>query len=525
MSWSEEYRQALEAAPALRLPLLKRREAAVLVPLVESGGEPALLLTRRNPTLSAHPGEVSFAGGGVEPGDAGSYDTARREAAEEIGLDTTDARYLGRLDDQITTTGFCVAVHVVVLPREPVLHARRDEVPQILTIPLSVFREPSRAYQAHDAGQRLRYEIRLYNYRGNIIWGATARMIHNLVLATGAQQRGPGDEFEAVLRRILRRLLDAERVLLSTHKNPDADGLGCQVALEELLLALGKQVTIVNHHPTPARFSFLSFRSPVHCGEQITEALAKNADLLLVADTADSHRLGRAACLLEPMQGRVAVLDHHLAGDLQGPLSLRSVEHSCAAELVYELVTRLAFPLPPRARDALYAGLMFDTGGFRYIGQRSAPLQMAAHLVEQGVDVDQLQERLHSGASLGQVEALSRALERMTVELDGRWAWTHLEAGELSGWFEDGDEETGSIAPFLLNIDGVQVSTYLRDDGQGQVRVSLRSLRDHPIGKICVALGGGGHACAGGATVQGSLPQVLKLLRAQLRQQLDNGTT
>ncbi len=521
-SWREQYRQALASVTHLDLPLLSRRQAAVMVPLVEQDGEPALLLTRRASGLHAHPGEISFPGGGVEPGDASSYETALREAAEEIGLDVSEATPLGRLDDTVTITGFRVRPHVVFLPGAPHLQVQQGEVQTVFTVPLSFFRRSVRGYRLYGHEQRIQQKLLLYNYRGNVIWGATARIIENLAQATGPAE-SDRDELGPVLRRFVRRLMEARSVILTTHVNPDPDGLGCQVALEELLLALGTKVCIANHHPVPRRFSFLGFRSTLCCGDEITADLARDADLLVVLDTADSRRIGNASRLLEAAGREVAVLDHHLAGDLDGELSFRSPEHCSTAEILYGLLARVGFPFPQRTVDALYAGLMFDTGSFRYVGHRSEPFTVAAHLVDMGADAPAIQEELFNGVSRGQVKALSTALHKAALEMDGRWAWTCLDADELAG-FSGSHEDTGEIAPFLLTMEGVRVATFLRQEASGEVRVSMRSRRGYPIGEICIRMGGGGHANAGGATVGGDLDEVVGQLRDQVRAVIDGGS-
>ena len=520
MSWSDDYASALAGSLPLDAPLFDRRDAAVMVPLVEADGEPSLLLTRRSSALAAHPGEVSFPGGGVEPSDASSYETALREAAEEIGLDASSARPLGRLDDTVTFTGYRVRPHAVWLPGEVQLKAQRGEVQTVFAAPLSFFRQRSHAgYRLYGKEPRMQHRLLLYNYRGNVIWGATARIIDNLVRVVDGVPAA-GDEPGPGRRRVLRRLLDARSVILTTHVNPDPDGMGCQVALEELLLALGKRVTVANHHPVPRRFSFIEFRAPLRCGEQITAGLAEDADLLLVLDTADSRRIGHASRLLEPMGQRVAVLDHHLAGDLTGELSFRSPEFSSTVEIVYGLLARLGYPFSQRAVDAIYAGLMFDTGSFRYVGNRSEPLTMAAHLLDLGADGPAIQESLYTGVSRGHVRALSMGLQKATTELGGRWAWTSLDAEELA---DAGavNEDTGEIAPFLLTMAGVRVATFIKAAGD-EVRVSMRSRLGYPVGQICVALGGGGHANAGGATLQGSIPEVVARLRDEVAAALAN---
>lgn len=528
MSWRDRFRTAL-AGDALQIPLFHRKPAAVVVPLLELAGAPALLLTRRATTLTAHPGEISFPGGKVEPGDPSSYAAALREAAEELGLDPRTATPLGQLNDAVTTTGFRVRPHVVCFPGQGRrLRPQPGEVQQVLVLPLEDFGRPSRGFGLSDPGGGVQHRLLLYNHQGNIIWGATARIIDELVQRVMPQPEPPRHRHPADLcptrQAILGRLLDARRVILTTHINPDPDGLGCQVALEQLLGELGVEVLVANAHATPARFDFLQPRHQLP-REQITADLARGADLLLVLDTADTGRLGVARELLAPMAGRVAVLDHHQVGDIGGELCFRDASFASTAQIVYGLLARLGYPFCQRSAEALYAALMFDTGSFRYLGGSTEPHRVAAQLQQLGADATAVQQALYGRTSMRHARAMALAVERLQLECDGQWAWICLDAGVLGQQGPDAlrYEDTGEIAPFLLSLQGVQVATLVRDEGDGTVRLSFRSRRGFGVGPLAAALGGGGHENAAGATVSGPLEPVLAKVREMVQRVIQRG--
>jgi 8-oxo-dGTP pyrophosphatase MutT (NUDIX family) len=166
--------------PALYDPGRPLRDAAVLVPIVDRPEGLTVLLTRRSPHLPDHAGQISFPGGGIDPGDADAEAAALRETEEEIGLARRHVTLIGRLDTYIVRTGFSV-VPVVGLLRPPFdLRAEAGEVDEIFEVPLPFFLEPasrllhSRMFRG---AERFFYA---YPYGDYYIWGATAGILSNL---------------------------------------------------------------------------------------------------------------------------------------------------------------------------------------------------------------------------------------------------------------------------------------------------------------------------------------------------------
>jgi 8-oxo-dGTP pyrophosphatase MutT (NUDIX family) len=167
-------------------PLPETRRSAVLVPLYDDGGEPRVVLTRRSPHLRSHTWEVSFPGGRSD-GEESAWDTALREAHEEVALEPALVRPIGELD-QFVTVGSRSLVHPVVgaLPGRPELRASPHEVDEILHVSLDelllddVFREELWPIGPHER------PITFFELYGNTVWGATAAMLRQLLsLAVG----------------------------------------------------------------------------------------------------------------------------------------------------------------------------------------------------------------------------------------------------------------------------------------------------------------------------------------------------
>jgi len=176
-------RRQLRARPRQKVQLDGFRESAVLVPIVvEPGLSPRLLFTERRADLPTHAGQISFPGGKRDPEDVDLPATAIREAAEELGIAPASVDVLGLLDDVPTPTGF-VITPVVALVRGPLtLRPSADEVESVFACALDELADPARYA---NGGTRtflgVAYSMHEYRWERHRIWGATARIVHQLL--------------------------------------------------------------------------------------------------------------------------------------------------------------------------------------------------------------------------------------------------------------------------------------------------------------------------------------------------------
>jgi 8-oxo-dGTP pyrophosphatase MutT (NUDIX family) len=168
----------------LRLPPeITRRQAAVLLPLLQSATDYHLVFTKRTDTLTHHKGQISFPGGSFEPADGDLLTTALRESYEEVGIQPDHVRILGRLDDLATfSTNFTISPFVGLIPYPYHFRPNPVEVAIVFDVPMSVLADPvvSRSYiRARDDGATIEdYE---YHIDGHVIWGATARIVRHFI--------------------------------------------------------------------------------------------------------------------------------------------------------------------------------------------------------------------------------------------------------------------------------------------------------------------------------------------------------
>jgi 8-oxo-dGTP pyrophosphatase MutT (NUDIX family) len=166
---------------AVHLPGFVLRESAVLVPLLVREGTPHVLFTKRPATLRHHAGQYSFPGGARDAEDPTPLHTALRETREELGIDVSGVRVLGALDEVPTLTEFRIQPFVGVIPQGLEYKPNPDEVEFILEVPLRALMDPAiRRTERHQARGRT-YDVDFYTYGPHVIWGATGRILRDLL--------------------------------------------------------------------------------------------------------------------------------------------------------------------------------------------------------------------------------------------------------------------------------------------------------------------------------------------------------
>ena len=323
---------------------------------------------------------------------------------------------------------------------------------------------------------------------------------------------------------LTRLFVPGSRVCLTTHVNPDGDGLGSEVGLVHLLRAIGVKATIANPTPTPPRFQFLFQDLP---GVDKTPEAVKElrrADAIIVLDISDLSRLGMLA---ETVRGRgvpVGCVDHHVGSGTLPPGPLY-VDQSAAAtaELIVEIALANEWPLTQAAARALYVGILTDTGGFRFSNTRPRTLRIAAELLDRGIDPEAIYLDVYAGAPEGRVRLLAEALQTLVVERDVGLAWITVPPGAVERHGVTSDDLDG-VVEHARSISGIKMALLFREIAQGRIKISLRSVGDVDVARFAKLFGGGGHIKAAGLSLAGQLGEVQATVLAAARAYLANGS-
>jgi len=312
----------------------------------------------------------------------------------------------------------------------------------------------------------------------------------------------------AAARSLAAALVPGQRVCLTTHVNPDGDGLGSEAGLAHLLRDRGIDAVITNPTPTPPRFEFLFEDLPGvdRTAEAIREL--RRADLIVVLDVSDLGRLGMLGETVRARGVPVACVDHHVSEGIlpEGP---RYLDAGAAAtgELIFEIAVANGWELTETAARGLYVAILTDTGGFRFSNTRPRTLRVAAELLEAGVDPEQIYLEVYARAPEGRPRLFAEALQTLVVEPDYGLAWVTVPPGAIERLGVSSDDLEG-VVEFPRSIEGVRMALLFREVSQGRIKVSLRSVGEVDVAAFAKEFGGGGHTKAAGLAIAGSLAEV-----------------
>lgn len=188
----QQLKRILSRRQKLHIFDANRTAAAVLVPIFGKHGQYYILFTKRTEKVKEHKGEISFPGGAYEEKDGSMINTALREAAEEIGLMADHVEILGELDDTITTTGYLISPFVAGIPWPYQFKADTDEIEEIIEVPVSTLLDRSCLREETEIRDGKPATAFFYHCYGHVIWGATARILNQLlgILAQGTVSSG-----------------------------------------------------------------------------------------------------------------------------------------------------------------------------------------------------------------------------------------------------------------------------------------------------------------------------------------------
>jgi phosphoesterase RecJ-like protein len=318
------------------------------------------------------------------------------------------------------------------------------------------------------------------------------------------------------IERLAQELRAGRSVAISTHINADGDGCGSETALARLLGQLGIRSKIVNPTPWPDMYKFM-LGSDVHdASDQGAKAL-KAADVLVVLDISDVKRLGVLAEAVRKLTIPILVIDHHLPSDEPPSTLLLADTAACATgELIYDFATCMGLEITPDIARALYVALLTDTGGFRFSNTTARCLSIAGQLIASGVEPEEMYARLYASMSVGRLHLLRDALATLEVDPEYGISWISVAAGAPEQYGLRSEDLEG-IAEHPRSIGGTRLAIFFRDLGHDKVKVSLRSTGDVDVNKFAKQFGGGGHARAAGALIEGDLEVVRKKVVAAAR--------
>lgn len=314
------------------------------------------------------------------------------------------------------------------------------------------------------------------------------------------------------LDEILKTMKESNSFIILTHENPDGDAIGSSLAVATVLKEMGKTNIDVVVKDCPANFMQLPNINMIK-----NEGQDINYDMAIVVDCPNIKRVASSYIHFIEEAGSVAQFDHHLNNSMFGDYNVVNSASPACAQILVSSLEYLNIEISKEVATCLIAGIITDTGGFRFNTVTAETFEFAGWALTKGVNISQIYKDVMMTKTKAQFEAEKLAISRIEFFADEKITFTYftkedeeklkIQSGELDG-----------IVDIGRNINGVEVAIFVRERDNG-FKVSFRS-NSIDIAEICMLFGGGGHKLAAGCTIDAPLEEVKKVLVEETKKHL-----
>jgi phosphoesterase RecJ-like protein len=307
--------------------------------------------------------------------------------------------------------------------------------------------------------------------------------------------------------------LKGKRVVIIGHQRPDGDCIGSQVALCRVLRAKGIDAIGINPDKVPRRIRFLLGDTPFYQRDEIRH----DGRLAIYTDCADHGRAGDRMKELYPEA--FACFDHHLSNHGFGRHNFVDTASAATAEVLMGLFLDTGLPIDQTTAQALYTGIMTDTGQFRFASTSVRVFNLAAELVARGAEPSLAGQELYERESFGKLKLLQYYINSLKLECGGRVCIGVLRNGifeEIGATVED----TEGLVDYARSVESVEIGVLI-EERPGVIKASLRAKHGGlRMDTLAAQFNGGGHASAAGLNCPSTLGEFYPKLIAALNQRL-----
>lgn len=308
---------------------------------------------------------------------------------------------------------------------------------------------------------------------------------------------------------ILEKIHSTEKITLISHYNPDADAYGSMLGLAASLTAHGKSITVVNETGILPRYSVIP---GLHA---VVKEIPDTPALLIACDCGSLQRIGDGLVASAKTAGCIINIDHHISNDMFGAVNYVDAQASSTSEIMHDLLSAGSYPINKQVAICLLAGIIGDTGSFRYTCTTAKTMRIAAELMDLGASPTELYTHIFASTSLGATKLQAESILNLELSCGDQFAEV-IVTEEMVKKHGASFDDTDGLAERVRDIAGVKISASLRQDGSIW-RVSLRSVNPkYNVSNIAAVFGGGGHIQA--AAFRSSKP--LKIIRENLQKKV-----
>lgn len=319
---------------------------------------------------------------------------------------------------------------------------------------------------------------------------------------------------QAALEKLRSYIDRGQRFVLTTHVNPDGDGLGSEAALAAFLVGLGKDVFIYNSSVLPDNYAFLDPDKIMTVYDpRIHRETLFTADCIIILDISDWDRLREFGEDIKDLRIRKVCIDHHPQNGRFVDTNLVDETACATGEIVFDLLKFCDAKMSKRIAEGLYTSILTDTGSFKYSNTNRRSYTISGELVQYGLNPHQVFKRVYENQPKSKIKLFAYILDNLHYAHDDRLVWVEVPQAIFEK-IGAKTNDTDGFADYPRRIAGVEISLMFIELPKRRFKVSLRSSGSYVVNRLAKKFGGGGHPFAAGISISGNLseyrPQILK---------------
>ena len=324
-------------------------------------------------------------------------------------------------------------------------------------------------------------------------------------------------------KNLYEKLSDMNRIVLSTHENPDGDGLGCAYAMHHIAKKMNVESKIITATKFSKQYNFLNQDNCIELYDyDIHYNWIKEADAAFIFDVGDFVRLRDVGRALTENKIYTFNIDHHPSLK-NSSFNENYVDTAAAAtgEMIYEFIKRNEINFTKDEAIGVYTAIMTDTGSFRHSNTNSNCHKIAMECIELGVNSSRVYQSIYENRSIAQVSILSELSKNLNFELDGEFAWFVIDQ-DLMIKTKAHSSDVDGFTDFVRTIEGVEVSLMFYQIDNENCRINFRSKGSYILNGVAQKFGGGGHKFACGAKIQGNIKETISMVTSETKDSILN---
>ncbi|WP_019668539.1 DHH family phosphoesterase [Eudoraea adriatica] len=323
--------------------------------------------------------------------------------------------------------------------------------------------------------------------------------------------------------KVIKALLSKpKRIVIVPHKNPDGDAIGSSLGLWYYLKLIGQEARVIVPNDYPRFLKFLPGTPEVLNFERDNAAAMEylnSSDLCFTLDFNQLGRVGQMTPILEGLGATFIMIDHHQAPDSYAKITYSDTKMSSTAEMIYNFISSLgdANKITSEIAECLYAGIVTDTGSFKYSSTSSKTHQVAADLIDKGANSFEVQNKIFDTNTPDRLKLLSCALKNMVILKNYNTAYMSLSQAELDAHnYKKGDTE--GFVNYGLTLQDIRFAViFIENKEEGIIKISFRSEGEFSVNEFARNhFHGGGHTNAAGGKSDNNMEETVKHFEALL---------